>query len=251
VIAPGFPAGLSPTRKLFHADPGATATTARVLATRGDLIILDRTIFYAESGGQVSDTGTIDAIPVLEVAKHGGNPVKIERSGLDPIYVNTGTFITHRVPSPDSFEVGQTVALEIDGSRRARISVHHTAAHFVFEVLRRYVLETSGEQLFTRSCMIDHEHCRFDLADDIPANAVAGLEAQVNALMADGGPIEMLPDTRCDDVYYWTYRDIVIPCGGTHVARSEDIGPVSLRRRSKGRSNTRITALLNGAAEPI
>jgi alanyl-tRNA synthetase len=234
VIAPGFPAGLSPTRKLFHADPGATATTARVLATRGDLIILDRTIFYAESGGQVSDTGTIDGIPVLEVAKHGGNPVKIERSGLDPIYVNTGTFITHRVPSPDSFEVGQTVALEIDGSRRARISVHHTA-----------------EQLFTRSCMIDHEHCRFDLADDIPANAVAGLEAQVNALMADGGPIEMLPDTRCDDVYYWTYRDIVIPCGGTHVARSEDIGPVSLRRRSKGRSNTRITALLNGAAEPI
>ena len=71
---------------------------------------------------------------------------------------------------------------------------------------------------------------------------------------ADGGPIEMLPDTRCDDVHYWTYRDI-----GPSRVRRYACGTIrghwarSFLRAAAQRDvpNTRITALLNGAAEPI
>lgn len=234
---------LPATRKLFHRDPNLGQARARVLAVAENQIVLDRTVFYAESGGQVSDTGTIGGIPVLAVAKHGGTPVRIERAGLSPIYVNTGTFLVHRLAEPAPFEAGQEVELHLDVERRQAITRYHSAAHFLFEAIDAALRERSDERIFTRSCLIKEDGCRFDLGNRIDADMVAEIERRANAMIAEGLPIAMEPDPSCDDVFTWRYGDLAIPCGGTHVFSARELRPVTLSRRSKGASNIRLTAV--------
>lgn len=238
MLLPGIT--LPPTEKLFHVDPALMETRARVLHVAADLVVLDRTVFYAESGGQVADRGTLAGVPVLDVRKEGGRPVRIERPGLDAVYVNTGTSIVHRLAEPAALEVGQEVALVLDAEHRAAVRRHHTAAHFLFHAIDSVLAETEGERIDTRGCVIDAEGFRFDIANTLPPERLAEVEARANGLAARALAIAMDPDPTCDDVFFWRYGEVVIPCGGTHVKHAREVPPMTLSRRSKGKSALRI-----------
>src|SRR5687767_2770140 len=97
------------TTKLFWQDPYRPSLDTRIAAVDGDVVRLEETIFYAFSGGQESDAGTIGGRKVLEARKHEGD-------------------IRYTLEPGHGLQVGDAVAVEIDGARRLKLMRLHLAA---------------------------------------------------------------------------------------------------------------------------
>jgi alanyl-tRNA synthetase len=232
-------ASLPPTIKMFHADPYRSEATAKVLFVKDDLVVTDQSIFYAESGGQVPDTGTIDGVGVVDVQKQGGHTARINHPRVDVPMIAVDTFIVHRLDRPASFAVGDEVAMKIDWHRRYLNMRYHSAAHFLFHAVRT-VVPCDGNGPLTRGCHIHSESARFDYFDPVPAEAIEPIERLANELIDKGLTIRMEREPHADDLLYWIYDDIIIPCGGTHVRSARELGPIAVSRRAKGKNNTRV-----------
>ena len=100
---------LPKTEKLYY-KTNAYTSESKVLATYGEFVVLDKTPFYPEGGGQEGDTGTIDDVKVKEV------------QNIDGVIVHT---MEHAI----EFKKGSTVNCAIDPERRIRLVAHHTATH--------------------------------------------------------------------------------------------------------------------------
>lgn len=102
---------LPKTEKLYY-KTNAYTSESKVLATYGEFVVLDKTPFYPEGGGQEGDTGTIDDVKVNEV------------QNIDGVIVHT---MEHAI----EFKKGSTVNCAIDPERRIRLVAHHTATHLI------------------------------------------------------------------------------------------------------------------------
>jgi len=232
-------AAIPATRKLFHADSYCTEATARVILVDNELVVTDRSVFYAESGGQVADKGMIDGIPVVDVQKQGGRTARIANPKVAVPAISVDTFIVHRLDRPASFAVGQEVAMKIDWDLRYLHMRYHSAAHFLYHAVRA-LLPCDGEGPTTRGCYIHAEGARFDYFDPVPAEAIGEIEDFANEMIRRGHAIRMEAEPDVDDLFYWMYDDVIIPCGGTHVRSAQEVGEISVRRRAKGKNNTRV-----------
>ena len=189
------------------------------------LVVLDRTVCYGESGGQVGDTGTItvgDALlTVLDTTKSSGiflHSVRVENGAL---------------------RVGDTVKVAIDVARRAAIRRNHSSAHLLQAALRK-VLGTHVEQA---GSYVDEHRVRFDFSHlaAMTAEEIAEVEAIVNknVLLAEGcETVVTTPDKAKEmgamalfgEKYGDSVRVVKIGssstelCGGTHVSNSGEIG---------------------------
>jgi len=186
---------------------------------------LSRTPFYAESGGQVGDTGVLrigdTEVPVTDTQHEG------ER-------------IAHTVPSlPDGLDA--PVEARIDRERRRRIRVHHTATHLMHAVLR----ETLGDHVQQKGSLVAPDRLRFDFShfDAVDADTLHAIERQVNAAVRRNIPKEEARDVPIDEamdrgalaLFDEQYGDRVRVitfdpdfsmelCGGTHVGATGEIG---------------------------
>jgi alanyl-tRNA synthetase len=102
--------GLEKTSTLFY--DLVEEFEATVVAVKGNYVILDKTAFYPEGGGQIYDIGFLNDVEVLEVKKEKG-------------------VILHKVKDPSKFKVGQKVFGKVDGERRRQIARHHTSIHLI------------------------------------------------------------------------------------------------------------------------
>ncbi len=195
-------------------------------AKEGVLVILDKTPFYAESGGQVADTGTLTGggarLAVLDVKKTEGG-----------YFVHTCTLLQGVV------RVGETLLAEVDAPRRRAIMRNHTSAH----LLQRALREVLGEHVHQAGSYVDDERMRFDFSH---TQAMSGEELQdterlVNKIIFDALPVtvkslpieeakkmgalalfgEKYGDTvRVVDASGWSTEF----CGGTHVSNTSLLG---------------------------
>jgi Ser-tRNA(Ala) deacylase AlaX len=200
------------TEKFYHHDLYATKCTATVLAVEDDLALFDRTIFYAESGGQVADQGYVSGRRVIDVQKSGGDPYFLPNGDC----LRTNTRFVHRFEEPVDLAAGETVDMEIDWDRRYRNMQMHTLAHFLFHSINEY-LESQGKAASTKGCYISDDSARFDFGIGIGPEAVPVIEDRVRGLVATGEDAEVTKFEDADDVYLWRCAGIEIPCGGTHV----------------------------------
>jgi len=199
-------------------------------------IVLDRTTIYAESGGQVADTGSFyDKSGALEVAEVRG-----------AYYPVTG-LIAHRIVAKEDLRVGDRVSTVADPVRRARDMRNHTATHLMHAALRN----TLGTHVKQAGSLVAPDHLRFDFSHfaAVDPSEIAEIEQQVNEeILKD---LEMRTDImNIDDalasgalaffgdkypeanVRVVTIPDAASPrgfyskelCGGTHVARLGEIG---------------------------
>jgi misacylated tRNA(Ala) deacylase len=235
------------TEKLFLDEPRLTSVSARVLASAPEGIMLDRTIFYARGGGQPGDVGTL--------RWDGG-----ETAIADTIK-GEGETILH-VPAPGSAlpPAGATVEAAIDWDRRHRLMRMHTAMHLLCSLIE-------GAKVTGGSVGADRSRLDFDLPNPPPKEQV---EAGLNALIAADHPVriewvdEAVLDTNPDLVRTMSVQPPrgsgrlrlmrigsdsafvdLQPCGGTHVARTGEIGPVQVVKiENKGKQNRRIIIAL-------
>lgn len=209
------------TEKLFWTDPYATANRARIARIEGDSVFLDRSVFFAASGGQESDAGTI-----------AGRPVRAATLGEDGQ-------IAYRLDPGHGLATGDAVAVEIDGTRRRALMRLHFAAEIVLELAVAAFpgIEKIGAHIAPDKARIDFLW-PVSLAPSLPA-----LEARANALVVADHPIVtgFEPGGERAERRYWEIVGFArVPCGGTHLRRTGEIGRIALKRRNPGKGKERV-----------
>jgi misacylated tRNA(Ala) deacylase len=223
------------TELLFREDPYLRACEATVVAVQDNAVVLDRTVFYPMGGGQVGDTGTLDALKVIDTRKGEGDTV------------------LHVVENTNGIKPGQKLNARIDWDRRHRLMRYHTALHLLGAVVGAPV--TGGK------IAADKAHLDFDV--EMEKLVKEDIEARLNALVAAAhathadwitdAELEARPElVRTMSVApprgTGRVRLLEIPgvdlqaCGGTHVANTGEIGRLQVARiRSEGKRNKRVT----------
>lgn len=225
------------TERLFLRDAYLTAFEATVAAVDGDRVALDRTAFYATSGGQPHDTGTLGDARVVEVRSAGAD-------------------VWHRLDGPVP-AVGDVVPGRVDWDRRHALMRTHTALHVLCGVIwHRWGTAVTGGNMEPLSARMDFEF------DPLPEGFGATVEELVNQEIAAARPIEVsfLPRGQAladpdlirtkvnlipESVEEIRVVDIVgldkQADGGTHVRSTDEVGRVRVvKTESKGKANKRI-----------
>lgn len=207
------------TIKVFWQDPYArTLEGARVTSVTGNAVTLDRTIFYAESGGQESDAGTIGGRVVVRAEKRGRE-------------------IVYTLADGHGLDLGDVVDAAIDWPRRYRLMRLHFAAEVVLELAYRHLapIEKIGAHIAADKARIDF---RFD--GNIAA-AFPLLTREAERIIAEDQAIESAFSDEPAERRYWKIADFAaVPCGGTHLRRTGEIGGVTLKRKNIGKGKERI-----------
>jgi alanyl-tRNA synthetase len=213
--------------------------------------LLDHTPFYAQSGGQVGDTGTLRAEGVLAQVTDCTAPAP--RRHLHHVTV-TGS---------RPLREGETVLASVDAERRARIRAHHTATHLLHAALR----EVLGTHVKQAGSVVDADRLRFDFNHFAPLEPeqVAEVERLVNdqtlrafRTTSQQMPIEEALAAGAMALFGEKYGDVVrvvsVPgfsrelCGGTHVANTGEIGLVKIVAEGAVAAGVRRLEAVAGAA---
>lgn len=210
------------TRKQFWDDPYQTQLATCVSRVDGERVWLEETIFYAFSGGQESDSGRI-----------AGHPVRLaEKQGADIVYT---------LDADHGLQAGDAVAVEIDWPRRYRLMRLHFAAELVLEVICRTV-----EGVAKIGAHIAEDKARIDFALDQPITPLlADIAAAAQRLIDDDLLIVSTFSDQAAGRRYWELPGFArVPCGGTHLKRSGEVGRIALKRRNIGKGKERVEIYL-------
>ena len=200
--------------------------TTSLAAGQDGVVVLDATPFYAEAGGQVGDRGELAsdhaAFAVCDTTKGGGQ------------------HLHHGTVQRGTVRLGETVTATVDAERRQDVARNHSATHLLHAALR----QTLGASVEQKGSLVAADRLRFDFSHPqaLTADELAAIDALVNAHIRDNGAVETKEMPHADAVaagalalFGERYADRVRVlsmgngfsvelCGGTHVARSGDIG---------------------------
>jgi alanyl-tRNA synthetase len=224
-------------------------TSATIVGIVGGSVFLDRTPFYAESGGQVGDTGIITTAT---------GTVRV----LDTNYAVPGVLHRHVTePVEGTIEVGQQATASIDVERRAAIRRNHTATHVLHWALR----EVLGDHVKQQGSLVQPDRLRFDFAHfaAVTPAELERIEDLANAEVLANDPVRHF-ETSMDearelgaiaffgDKYGERVRVLeagtksIELCGGTHVSATGDIGLIKIVSEGSIGSNIRRLEAITG-----
>ena len=208
--------------KLFWTDPYCTEISASVTSVDGDIVTLDQTIAYAFSGGQQSDSGTI-----------GGYQIVLSRKDTKEIY--------YTLEPGHALTSGQKVKVAIGWDKRFRLMRLHFAAEIILEL----VYQSFGHPQKI-GANITEDKARVDFAwNGNISDIFSSLLAVANDLIAADLPIVSAFDDEATEQRYWHIEGFAkVPCGGTHLRRTSEVGTISLKRKNIGAGKERIEILL-------
>ena len=217
-------------------------------------VFLERTPFYAESGGQIGDTGVITT---------AGGRVRVEdtQKPVEGSIAHLGTVMTGRIA------VGEEARASVDDARRRQIARHHSATHLIHKALR----ETLGENVVQKGSWVGPDHTTFD----IPLNrAITPAEIdRINQRVMEKvraalpfhesqkaykdavaqGAMHLFEEKYGDVVRVVCFGDWTCElCGGTHVANTADIGTaIIVSESSIGSGLRRLDVVVGEAADRL
>lgn len=233
-------------------------------ATAGDeiVLVLDKTAFYGESGGQVGDTGSIEsADAILTVTDTTKNHAK--------------NYLHHATVTAGQISVGETVRAAVDSERRLSIMRNHTAAHLLQASLRRVL----GDHVEQAGQLVNEQHVRFDFThfSALTKEELARVEEMVNEVILSAAPVESreMPIEEAKKLgamalFGEKYGNVVRVvsvgdfskefCGGTHIGNTAKLGLFKIVsessvaagvRRIEGVTGKGVLALLNRTLEEV
>jgi alanyl-tRNA synthetase len=225
-----------------------TASVEAVTPGVQALVILDKTAFYAESGGQVGDTGDL-----LDAQDN----VVFTVSDTQKVNAAFG----HQGMVKTAFKVGDTLTTAVDASRRQAIKLNHSATHLLHAALR----EILGTHVQQKGSLVDHEKLRFDFAhfEAITTEQLQQIEARVNAQIRANntlttsvmgleaakaaGAVALFGEKYDDEVRVVAMGEFSTElCGGTHVNATGDIGIMKITSESGIASGVRRIEAVTG-----
>lgn len=210
-------------KKLFWEDPYRFECDAHVVRVDGDVVTLDQTIFYAFSGGQESDAGTIGGRSVLSARKEG----------FDILYT---------LAEGHGLQPGDAVKVAIDWDRRYRLMRLHFAAELILELMYRKCpgVEKIGAHIAAEKSRIDFVWTQ-SVSPLLPA-----LTEEAQRLIDSDLPIESAYSDVEAQRRYWKIEGFSqVPCGGTHLKRTGEVGVIRLKRDNIGKGKERINILVD------
>lgn len=213
------------TIKKFWENPYQTEITTIVESVDGNIIRLNETIFYAFSGGQESDHGTIGGFEVIKAEKH-----------------NSDIFYT--LPEHHELQKNDSVSVIIDWKRRYRLMKLHFAAEIVLELFNRShpFIPKVGAHIAERKARIDFK-CNKNLS-----KLISELENDAQSIIDKRLPIISEFSDRINERRYWKIEGFSsVPCGGTHVKNTAEIGNIKLKRVNPGKGLERIEIIIEDA----
>ncbi|HEY0677670.1 MAG TPA: alanine--tRNA ligase, partial [Chitinophagaceae bacterium] len=204
-----------------------SVTRYRKIKTKGKeafQLVLQATPFYAESGGQVGDTGTLE---------FNGEKIKVTDTKKENDLI---VHMADKLPS----DITTGVHAKVDGGRRRKIAIHHSATHLLHAALRKVL----GTHVAQKGSLVNDEHLRFDFSHFSKVNdeEMRSIEAMVNEKIRENIPvvIKQMPKeealaTGAMALFGEKYSDIVRVviidpaysielCGGTHVGNTGELG---------------------------
>ena len=224
------------SERLYYTDSYLREFRARVTDRSGDghRIYLDRTAFYPASGGQPHDTGSIAGVPLVDVEDEEERIAHVVAAAVD----------------------ADEVECRIDWARRFDHMQQHSGQHLLSAVfVERFGMGTVSFHLGQESSTIDLETATLD-----PARALEA-ERRANDAVFENRPLTVsfedaaeTRDLRKPSERAGTLRVVTIDgldrsaCGGTHVARTGEIGPILLRKLERIRNTMRVEFLCGGRA---
>lgn len=210
------------TAKVFWDNPYQTELTSKVTTINGNDIELSHTIFYAESGGQESDTGTIGGIPVLNARK----------DGLSIIYT---------LESAPDFSIGSEVITKIDWPRRYALMRLHFAAELVLELFTQ-----SHDSMVKIGAHISQDKSRIDFEwPESISPLLPEIQLQIQKIIDADLVIESDFSDKEQGRRFWKVEDFAqVPCGGTHLKSTSEVGQVRLKRKNIGKGKERVEVTL-------
>ncbi|WP_375568514.1 alanine--tRNA ligase [Ahrensia marina] len=219
-------------------------------------VVVNQTPFYAESGGQQGDQGTIKQGDALFTVRD-----TVKRA--DGVFVHMGTV------SGTPLKVGEPVDLAVDGVRRQAIRSNHSATHLLHEALR----ETLGDHVAQKGSLVAPDRLRFDFSHPKPieADELSAIEDISNRMILQDSPVEtrlmdvdsaiesgaraLFGEKYGDEVRVVSMGDkpdgstfSVELCGGTHVGRTGEIGLVRVVSEGAVAAGVRRVEALTGEA---
>ncbi|HEV7575925.1 MAG TPA: alanine--tRNA ligase, partial [Caldimonas sp.] len=246
---------------IFHGYETLTHEAARITAIYVDgaaveraqagdvaVVVLDHTPFYAESGGQVGDTGELRNAQARMIVE---DTIKVQAA----VAGHQGRIVE------GSLSVGDVVATRVDAERRARTVRNHSATHLMHKALR----EVLGEHVQQKGSLVDADKTRFDFAHNAPLSddEIRRVEEIVNAeILANHAtnvrvmPIDEAQKLGAMMLFGEKYGDEVRVldigssrelCGGTHVQRTGDIGLFKIVAESGVAAGVRRVEAVTGA----
>ncbi|MFA4819515.1 MAG: alanine--tRNA ligase [Candidatus Aenigmatarchaeota archaeon] len=231
---------LESTQVLYYEDSKKLENFARVVKISGNYIVLDRTVAYPTSGGQLHDNGTINGLEFVDVFKYGN-------------------LIVHKMKGPPNFSEGQDVKVVIDMKRRLQLAQHHTATHIINECARRVL----GNHVNQSSAFKDVDKAHLDITHyaaitDMDLNMIEKMSNDIvkKSLKVDK---KFLKRDIAEKKYgVRIYQGGAVPgkelrivniegldveaCGGTHLDSTKDVGNIKIISTERIQDNiSRIT----------
>ena len=229
------------TSEIFRDDPYKKECEARILDFGDNWIILDQTVFYAEGGGQLGDTGLIKA---------GQQEIQIENT------IKENDLIKHIFNSKFEFEIGDNVTCLIDWDRRYNLMKMHTSLHLLCSLVNAKVTGGSvgdgkGRLDFNLDFKPNKDELKDNLNDLIQGNHDITI-SWISAQELDKNPdlvktMSVLPPRTNGSIRMVRIGDNIDyqPCGGTHVKNTSEIGLVEINKvENKGKLNKRVAISL-------
>ncbi len=249
-----------PTEFVGYTEPTATGTILAIVRD-GEMIdraehgsdvevFVDRTPFYAESGGQVGDNGTL---------RTGTGDVSVSdtQHALQGLHGHRGIVVSGEI------QVGQEVELVIDEPRRDRIRKSHTGTHVLHWALR----EVLGEHANQAGSLVESGRLRFDFShfSATSETELREIEALANTRLIDNAEVSTTVTSQDEakkmgalaffgDKYGETVRVVKVGdfsvefCGGTHTSTAGEVGPLIVTSEASIGSNIRRIVALTGTA---
>lgn len=206
------------TKKTFWQHPYLTELNTTVQTVNGNQITVAETIFYAFSGGQESDQGTIGGYEVLEAKKDGKE-------------------IFYTIEDSHMLKVGDPVKVCINWDRRYKLMRLHFAAEVVLELVCQHFPDVIkvGAHIAQDKSRIDFEWSQ-NISPFIPS-----LQQEAQSIIDSNQAIISAFSDEQNERRYWKINEFSqVPCGGTHIKRTGEMGRIRLKRTNPGKGQERI-----------
>ncbi len=206
------------TKKIFWEDPYLTQLETHIATVKDNDITVEQTIFYALSGGQESDYGTIGNNRVLQARKEGKE-------------------IVYTLENSHGLKPGDQVRMNIDLQRRYKLMRLHFAAEIVLELAYQNLdsIDKIGAHIAQDKARIDFKWDE-NISTVLPVIKKEGL----GIIEANQEIISAFSDEEKEE-RYWEIRGFSrVPCGGTHLRKTAEIGEIELKRKNIGKGKERI-----------